>query len=194
MKQPVHTNYFVQGMDVLLCEECTLQRFYPLIPYKKQLIEGLLAMHCYTTVECMALTDADWIRAGLPDEEKAALMRRFLHLYDYKGKGIKDIPDAANKTEAELRGWLELMRLPGVKAIRAELYYRCGFSGLKAVAAADAEEMRTCIAEKIAQQGWNVSVPLPKELRTQIAVAKVFTQFAVNEQEKENENNAHAEL
>ncbi len=187
MKETVHTNYAVQGMEILLCKDCILQRFYPLIPYKQQVIQGLLRMEKCTSGACLDMTDEEWIQAGLPDAQTAALMRAFLHLYDYKGKGVRDIPDAENKLEAECRAWMELMHLPGVKAIRAELYYRCGYRSLAEFAAADAENMRTHMEEEIARHGWNFSVPLPKELRTQIAVAKVFTQYAVKEFETEGD-------
>ena len=69
------------------------------------------------------------------------------------------------------------MRLPGVKAIRAELYLQCGYKSLIDIAKTDATTMRGRIAECIASKGLSSSLPQPKELRTQIAVAKVLTDY-----------------
>ena len=109
---------------------------------------------------------------------QAGLFRRFLRMYDYKGKGLKDIPDAERRTDTEITSLLELMRLPGVKAVRAHLYYHCGLRSLSDFSAFDAMELQTHIARIIEQNGLPYSVPQPKELRTQIAVARVFTEYA----------------
>lgn len=68
----------------------------------------------------------------------------------------------------------DLMRLPGCKSTRAELYVGCGYGGLCAFANESAETMRAHIAEVIVERFPEWGVPLPKELRTQIAVAKVL--------------------
>lgn len=173
-------DYQIKGMDVLLREDCIVGRFPPLIPYKKQLLSGLSDRGCLTKNACAALSDEDLIRAGLPDENMVTLFRRFLRLYDHKGKGRKDVPDAEHRTEEEVTSLLELMRLPGVKAIRAQLYFHCGMRTLSDFAAADAEQLRARITDVITGEKLPFSPPQPKELRTQIAVAKVFTEFAVN--------------
>ena len=123
-------NYRIQAMDVLLCEDCILKCYSPLIPYKEQLVNSFLRINCPTRDHCLALTDDELINAGLPDD-LCGLFRRFLRMYDYKGKGLRDIPDAENKANDEVASLLELMRLPGVKAIRAQLYYRCGLQSLQ---------------------------------------------------------------
>lgn len=179
MNHKVDTDYQLRGIAVLLNKDCIVQRFYPLIQYKDQLIRCLLDKGCGTKNACAALCDEDLIQAGLPDENMAALFRRFLHYYDDKGKGIRDIPDAESRSPDELLSLLELMRLPGVKAVRAQLYYHCGMKTLSDFAAADAEQLRIQITDIIARENLPFSPPLPKELRTQIAVAKVFTEYAV---------------
>lgn len=171
-------NYRIEGILLLLEEDRVLKCYAPLIACKHQLVLGLLALSCTTRDDCLSLTDEALYAAGLP-EGMAGLFRRFLHLYDYKGKGLKDIPDAASRSPEEVAALLELMYLPGVKAIRAQLYHHCGLHSLADFAIWDAEALRMHIASIIEQEGLPYSPPLPKELRTQIAVAKVFTEYAV---------------
>lgn len=178
MKPTVHSNYLIQGIEVLLHEDRILKCYVPLIPYAQQLVQGLQSIGCKTRDDCLAQSDDALVSAGLP-ADLTGLFRRFLRLYDYKGKGIKDIPDAKGRTAEEIASLLELMRLPGVKAIRAQLYYHCGLRSLADFAASDAEALRAHIAEVIARDNLPCSTPLPKELRTQIAVAKLFTEYAV---------------
>lgn len=170
-------NYRIEGMELLLEEDRILKCYIPLIPCKHQLIQGLHAIGCLTRDDCLSLHDEALYAAGLP-VGMAGLFRRFLHLYDYKGKGMKDIPDVESRTEEEIAALLALMQLPGVKAIRAQLYYHCGLHSLSDFAAWDAEALRVHIAAIIEQEGLPYSPPLPKELRTQIAVAKAFTEYA----------------
>lgn len=171
-------DYRIDGIKILLNEDCIVQRFYPLIQYKNQLSENLSEKGFSTKNACAVLSDEELIKAGLPDKNMAALFRCFLHCYEYKGKGIKDIPDAAYRSEEEVSSLLELMRLPGVKAVRAQLYYHCGIRTLSDFAAADAGQLRDHIANAIVKEKLPFSPPQPKELRTQIAVAKVFTEYA----------------
>lgn len=172
------SDYRIEAFNILLNEDCILKCYHPLIAYKHQLADGLLRRGCLTNENCRALSDAELAQVGLP-ENMTGLFRQFLRLYDYKGRDIKDIPDAESKAEDEIVALLELMRLPGVKAIRAQLYYHCGLRSLADFTASDAESLRLHIAGVIARDGLLYSTPLPKELRTQIAVAMAFTEYAV---------------
>lgn len=178
MKSTFNSNYLIQGIEVLLHEDRILKCYVPLIPYAQQLVQGLLSIGCKTRDDCLVRSDDAFVSSGLP-ADLTSLFRRFLTMYDYKGKGIKDIPDAAGRTAEEVAALLELMRLPGVKLIRAQLYYHCGLRSLVDFAASDAVSLQAHIAEVIAQDKLPCSTPLPKELRTQIAVAKLFTEYSV---------------
>lgn len=68
----------------------------------------------------------------------------------------------------------DLMRLPGVKDIRASLFYNCGYKRLQDFAIEKTEDMRKNIELFIKKTKSDKSVPLRKELSTQIAVAKVL--------------------
>lgn len=171
------TNYKTEGILCLINEDCMLKCFYPLIPIKDIIVQGLLKEGAKTKEECLKLSDDALISAGIP-ENLIPLFRRFLCHYDYKGKGIKDIPEANGKTAEELRSLIELMHLPGVKAVRAQLYYRCGLTSLDQFAAYDVQALLDRISSVIKAELLPFSVPFPKELRTQIAVATAFTKYA----------------
>lgn len=171
-------------MDILLNQDCILQRYFPLISYKKILIKNLLKKGILTKDDCLSLTDRDLLEVGLPDENMTRLFRSFLTLYDYKGKGIKDIPNIEDKSDTTVESLLELMHLPGVKSVRAVLYYRCGFKSLHDFTLFRAEQMQNSITETITRELIPCSPPTLKELRTQIAVAKVYTAYMTQSDEE----------
>ena len=93
-------DYKIEAIDVLLCEDCILPRYVPLIPYKKTLLDNLIRNHRLSKSECMTLSDDDLIEMGLPDEELAKLFRSFLVMYDVKPGKFKEIAAvAANEDE-----------------------------------------------------------------------------------------------
>lgn len=172
----VCSNYRMEALDILLCENCVLQRYYPLIPFKAYWIESFRKAGYLTRADCLGAAEHTLEQLGVP-EALVGLLRRFLHLYDYRGKGPRDIPNAAGRAPEELAALLELMRLPGVKAVRGELYYRCGFRTLEDFAKADAPQLQAKLREAIQQEALPFSLPALKELRTQIAVALAFTVY-----------------
>lgn len=68
----------------------------------------------------------------------------------------------------------DLMRLPGVKNIRASLYFDAGFDCLETIAEQNPLEMRETISKYIRCYNVSKSSPLPKEVSTQVAWAKVY--------------------
>ncbi len=185
IKKKISSNYRVEDMDILLNQDGILKRYYPLITYKRILIENLLKRGLLTKDDCKSLTDSELLQVGLPDQDMAQLFRSFLTLYDYKGKGIKDIPNIEAKSDAIVDALLELMHLPGVKSIRAEVYYQCGFKSLHDFTLFSAEQMKDIITDTITRELLPYSPPALKELRTQIAVAKVFTTYETNKEESD---------
>lgn len=73
-----------------------------------------------------------------------------------------------------LFGICDLMRLPGVKDIRASLYFDCGYGNLQIFSIQNRAEMKQQIADFITNHNIQKSVPFSKELDTQIAVAKIL--------------------
>lgn len=173
-------DYRIEAFNVLLKEDCILQSCYPLIPFREELINKLKKSGIHTKKECMELSREQLLKMGLPDEKTADVFRRFLTMYDAKESKMKEIAKAA-ATEEEAVAFRQLYLLPGVKAMRARLYFDAGYKTLESIAAAVPEQILTDTAEVIGRKGLELKIPLPKEVRTHIAVAKAFTEYAVNE-------------
>jgi hypothetical protein len=66
----------------------------------------------------------------------------------------------------------DLARLPGVKGIRARLYYDAGVDCVEKMAAWEAEALLKMTAEFVERTGFDGIAPLPKEVSSTIANAK----------------------
>lgn len=167
----VSTDYPIEAMELLLDKACLPERFFPLTE-KKELI--LSELH---RLGCQRKSDA----ASLPDEalalffpETAGLFRRFLSLYDPRPQKLREA-EALSLTPEESACFRELYLLPGVKEVRARLYFLSGFRTLTDFAQSTAEEIIQKTARTVRERQLSCTVPLPKEVRTHIAVAKAFT-------------------
>lgn len=171
-------DYKIEAIRVLLKQDCVLQRYFPLIRYKEALVQNLSANGFRTKSDCVVLSDEDLIAMGLPSGELAALFRCFLTLYDAKASKFRDIEDFA-ENEAEAAAFRELYLLPGVKAVRAKLYRDAGYGTLGKIASASPEQIIRDTSPFILKRGLNLKAPLPKEVRTHIAVAAALTVYAI---------------
>ncbi len=170
-------DYRIEALDVLLHEDCILERYLPLIPYKERLINSLRQRRCLTKSQCQALSDDLLLEMGLPDGMMVGLFRRFLVMYDVKNSKMKEI-DLLAEDAAEAASFQALYLLPGVKATRARLYCAAGYRTLERIAAADPEQIIRETSDAILRNGWTLKAPAPKEVRTHIAVAKALTVYA----------------
>lgn len=84
-------DYRIEAIEILLNDDCILQRFFPLIQYRDVLVKNLLEHGFSTKTVCMGLTDEKLIEMGLPDGEMAGLFRKFLAMYDVKGSKFREI-------------------------------------------------------------------------------------------------------
>lgn len=66
----------------------------------------------------------------------------------------------------------DLARLPGVKGIRARLYYAAGVDSIEKMAAAEPEGLRQMLITFVEQTGFAGVAPLPKEVSSTIANAQ----------------------
>lgn len=171
----IDTNYSVKALEYLLDKECLTERYYPLIPLKKELIEHAESLGCKTKNDIASLSDEEIAKLGLTDEEMIRLLRRFLNMYEPNPQKFKEIDKQSLKEEEQL-AFRELYYLPGVKYTRAMLYYYSGFKALKDIADSDLQEILNKTAWAISEFKLSCIVPLPKEVRTHIAVARAFTQ------------------
>lgn len=169
----MYTDYSIEALEILLDRECLPERYYPLLQYRDVLMTGLRALRCKTKGDAAALTDMDLAQIGLTDAECVHLFRRFLTLYDPNTQKFREIEKMTADPD-ERQAYTELYYLPGVKQTRASLYYRAGYRSLRDFVNTTPEEVRVRTAQVISERGLSCIVPLPKEIRTHIAVAKAF--------------------
>lgn len=169
----MNTDYRIDALNILLEKDCLPEKYHPLIQYKNGLISGLQALHCKTKNDAAALTDADLATIGLKDPGCIALFRRFLTLYDPNPQKFREIKKVTTDPVLQ-QAYTELYYLPGVKQTRASLYYKAGYRSLRDFVNTTPEEVRVRTAHVISECGLSCIVPLPKEIRTHIAVAKAF--------------------
>lgn len=172
----MNTNYRVEAIAFLLNEDCILQRFHPLIPYKNQLIMQLKSMGCQSKADCQALPDASLASAGLSAPALIPLFRAFLGLYDPKPAKCREI-DSFSIPEEDKAILRELYHLPGVKKTRAMLYKQAGFPSLISIARSSAQEIIAKTESLIKRDHLPCKAPLMKEAKTHIAVARAFTEL-----------------
>ena len=169
----MNTDYRIEALDILLEKDCMPEKYHPLIPYKNGLISGLHALNCKTKSDAAALTDAALAGIGLTDPACVLLFRRFLSLYDPNPQKFREIKKVTADSD-EQQAYTELYYLPGVKQTRASLYYKAGYRSLKDFVDTTPEEVQHRTAQAISAYGLPCIVPLPKEIRTHIAVSKAF--------------------
>lgn len=66
----------------------------------------------------------------------------------------------------------DLARIPGLKSIRARLYYDAGVDTLEALATWDPVELRAMLLDFVERTGFDGVAPLPKEASSAVATAK----------------------
>ncbi len=169
-------NYKIEAIDVLINDDCILNRYYALIPYKATLISNLQRSGIVSKEECLSLADDFLLQMGLPDVDMVNLFRSFLVMYDVKPQKLREI-EKVSSCEEEIKSFHELYLLPGVKEIRARLYYEAGYKFLADIAAVLPEQIIYDTGEVIKQKNLDLKVPLLKEVKTHIAVAKAYTYY-----------------
>ena len=168
----MNADYCIGALDILLDVDCLPARYAPLVPYKHALIAGLYDLGCVRKADVEALDDEALLRL-LSDAGLVRLFRRFLALYDLAPQKFREI-DSVAQDETERAAFRELYCLPGVRSVRAALYCRAGYRTLSDFTAATVEDVRARTALVISRDGFDCIVPLPKEVRTHIAVARAF--------------------
>lgn len=171
-------NYKIEAIEILLNEDCILERYHSLIPYKTKLLNNLKKQGYNTKNDCFDLSDAALIKLGLPNKEASALFKRFLVMYDVKDSKLKEI-ESFDLDKKEAKAIASLYLLPGVKFTRAKLYYDSGYTSLAKIAKAKPEQIIEDTSKTIKTKGLDLKAPFLKEVKTHIAVAKVIKDFLV---------------
>ena len=168
------TNYPVEALGYLLDRSCLSERYFPLLPFKTSLLARLPLLGCRRKNDAAALPDEALKELGMDDPALIRLFRRFLSLYDPDPRKFREI-DKLCSDKAERSAFRELYQLPGVKYIRASLYCSSGYRALEDLARTTPEEVLEKTALTITENRLPCTAPLPKEVRTHIAVARAFT-------------------
>jgi hypothetical protein len=126
-------------------------------PFKLREFRGVNPVHVEKLAAVGIKTAEQMLAAGQTAEKRAALAQD------------TGVPEEAI---LELVKLSDLARLPGVKGIRARLYYDAGVDCVEKMAACEAEALLALTAEYVARTGFDGIAPLPKEVSSTIANAK----------------------
>jgi hypothetical protein len=86
--------------------------------------------------------------------------------------GLAKEIDVSEEIILELVKLSDLARLPGVKGIRARLYYDAGVDCVEKMACWEPEALRVMVTEYVERTGFDGIQPLPKEVSSTIANAR----------------------
>ena len=172
-------NYRIQAINELLCRDCVLERYYPLIPIKEKIIDFCAGINCNTKDECLHLSDQRLLQSGLFDQALLDLFKRFLTMYDIGAAKLREI-DRLSLSDDEAVAFRQLYLLPGVRAARAALYFKAGIKRLRDVADSTPQGIIEKTTRAIKEHSLGCKAPLPKEAKTHIAVSRAFTVYSVS--------------
>lgn len=170
----INTDYPIESLIVLLNEDCLSERFHSLISLREDLIKGLKNFDCVRKSDALRLSDGELAAIMQHDEAAVKLFRRFLTIYDPNPRKFREIAKLTSDP-AEQKAFTELYHLPGVRFTRAFLYYHSGYKSLQDFLDTGVEEVLSKTAATISEKNLTCIVPLPKEVRTHMAVAKAFS-------------------
>lgn len=162
-------HYFMSDLLASVKKDTTPERYWPLIGVREELLSFL---HEKGIVRRPQMT-ADVLdeAAGRFGNGTARLLAGLMHIYDFNPAKLKDIRQYEGTERYEpLRN---LLRLPGVQLLRAELYHNSGVS-LQTLTVSTTEEIREAVAAYIAREGRSEIVPLPKEINCHREAARLF--------------------
>ena len=162
-------NFYLADLLGSLREDTTMERYWPLIPIREELLrylteQGLVFRDDVTDAVMEALT-------GRFGEDTVRLFRRCLHLYDFNPAKLRELKQVTDPSEAAALS--ELLRLPGVKLKRAGVYYHSGVT-LRMLAEQSTEEIRDSVRAYLTRENRTETAPFPKEVNCHRAVAKML--------------------
>ena len=165
----MNDNFYVEDLLQSLREDTTVERYWRLIPLREELL-------CCLKRQGVVFRDdvTDEVMSKVGDSfgsDTAALLARFLHLYDFGSAKLRELKQVQ---DGEKRAALsQLLRLPGVRLLRAELYYNSGVT-LEVLAQKQTEEIRSMVREYTHRESRGETVPFVKEVNCHREVAKMI--------------------
>ena len=170
-------NYKITAINILLNKDCILERYFPLIPFKDELIKRFTQGNIFTKED--AINSDVIVKEVLIEDKLVNLFKLFLNMYEINKTKLREI-DKLDLTNEERASFKELYLLPGVKATRAELYYLSSFKSLKDIANKTPEEIINLTTKTIVDNNLPCKAPLYKEASTHVAVAKLMSEYIVS--------------
>ena len=169
-------NYKIEAIKILLDKNCILERYYPLILFKDELIKRFKYNNIFSKED--ALTSDNILIGIFKDDYLVNLFKKFLNMYEINKSKLKEI-DKLILSKDEKESFMELYLLPGVKETRARLYYLSSLKTLKDISLKTPEEIINLTKKTINDHNLNCKEPLYKEASTHIAVAKLLTEYII---------------
>lgn len=165
----MNDNYFMEDLISSLERDIVMERYYPLIDYKEEL-SAILKKNGAVRKNQVSEEVMEEIR-NMFGESVSRLFSRFIHIYDFNESKLREIKGYTGKSGYdELAG---LLRLPGVRLLRAELYLKSGVT-LSVLAKKSTEEIRDMVDGYIQREKRSEIVPKPKEVNCHREVAKMI--------------------
>ncbi len=165
----MNDNYYLDDLIGALERDVVMERYYPLIAYKDALA-AILEKAGATRKDLVTDAVTEEIRAALGNPT-AGLFARYIHIYDFNPSKLKEIKGYLGTKEYD--DLSNLLRLPGVRLLRAELYLRSGVT-LAVLAEKTTQEIRDMVRDCIQRENLPLIVPQPKEVNCHRAVAKMI--------------------
>lgn len=126
-------------------------------PFRLRAFRGVKPAHA-EKLEAMGIKTAEqMLSAGRTKKKRAALAKQ------------AGVPE---KIVVELVKLSDLARLPGVKGIRARLYYDAGVDSVEKMARWEPEALRRMVTRYVERTGFSGTAPLPKEVSSTVANAR----------------------
>ncbi|MBN2225937.1 MAG: DUF4332 domain-containing protein [candidate division Zixibacteria bacterium] len=126
-------------------------------PFKLRGFRGVDEKHIEQLEKLKIKNTKQMLDAGRTKKQRAALA---------KESGVP------GKIILELVCLSDLARLPGVKGIRARLYYDAGVNSIRKMASWEPEALRVMVTKYVEKTGFDGIPPLPKEVSSTIATAR----------------------
>ena len=165
----MNDNYYMDDLIGSLEKDIVMERYFPLIDHKEELT-AILIKNGVVRKDLVSDAVIEEVRIML-GETVSGLFDRFIHIYDFNKSKLREIKDYVGKKEYDdLAG---LLRLPGVRLLRAELYFNSGVT-LEVLAEKSTEDIRDMVRDYIQRENRSEIVPQPKEVNCHREVAKMI--------------------
>lgn len=165
----MNDNYYINDLISSLKSDVVMERYYPLINYKEELTRILNKARVVRKNDVSDTVIED-IKKTL-GKDISNSFACFIHIYDFNKSKLRDIKDYVETEEYD--DLANLLRLPGVRLLRAKLYYNSGIT-LKVLAKKSTEEIRNMVSEYIKRENREEIIPQPKEVNCHREVAKMI--------------------